>query len=85
MYRYQGRQIHIHRASRQIAFGPLIFLTSQENYTLALGITFFKGLYRTQIPYMMAMSFLMVIPMIVVFFFAQKLMIRGVVLSGIKA
>lgn len=66
-------------------FGPLIFLTSQENYTLALGITFFKGLYRTQIPYMMAMSFLMVIPMIVVFFFAQKLMIRGVVLSGIKA
>ena len=66
-------------------FGPLIFLTSQENYTLALGITFFKGLYSTQIPYMMAMSFLMVIPMIVVFFFAQKLMIRGVVLSGIKA
>ncbi len=66
-------------------FGPLIFLTSQENYTLALGITFFKGLYNTQIPYMMAMSFLMVIPMIFVFFFAQKLMIRGVVLSGIQA
>ena len=66
-------------------FGPLIFLTSQENYTLAHGITFFKGLYNTQIPYMMAMSFLMVIPMIIVFFFAQKLMIRGVILSGIKA
>lgn len=66
-------------------FGPLIFLSSQEHYTLALGITFFKGLYRTEITYMMAMSFLMVIPMIVVFFFAQKLMIRGVVLTGIKA
>jgi multiple sugar transport system permease protein len=65
-------------------FGPLIFLTSQDKYTLALGITFFKGLYSTQIPYMMAMSFLMVIPMIVVFFFAQKLMIRGVILTGIK-
>lgn len=66
-------------------FGPLIFLSSQDNYTLALGITFFKGLYNTQIPYMMAMSFLMVIPMIIVFFFAQRLMIRGVVLTGIKA
>jgi ABC-type glycerol-3-phosphate transport system permease component len=33
---------------------------------------------------MMAMAFLMVIPTIVVFFFAQTLMIRGVVLTGIK-
>jgi multiple sugar transport system permease protein len=65
-------------------YGPLIFLSSRENYTLALGINAFKGLYNTQIPLMMAMSWLMVIPMIVVFFFAQKLMIRGVVLSGIK-
>jgi ABC-type glycerol-3-phosphate transport system permease component len=34
---------------------------------------------------MMAVSTMMVVPMIVVFFFAQKQMIRGVVLSGIKA
>jgi multiple sugar transport system permease protein len=66
-------------------FGPLIFLTSQEKFTLALGINFFKGLYNTLIPYMMATSFLMVIPMIIVFFVAQKQMIRGVILSGIKA
>jgi ABC-type glycerol-3-phosphate transport system permease component len=66
-------------------FGPLIFLTSPEKYTLALGINFFKGMYATQIPYMMAMSFLMVIPMMIVFFFAQRQMIRGVILSGIKA
>ncbi len=66
-------------------FGPLIFLSSPEKYTLALGINFFKGMYATQIPYMMAMSFLMVIPMMIVFFFAQRQMIRGVILSGIKA
>lgn len=65
-------------------YGPLIFLTSQKKYTLALGINLFKGMYSTQIPLMMAMSMLMVVPMIVVFFFAQKLMIRGVVLTGIK-
>ena len=65
-------------------YGPLIFLSTNSKFTLALGINAFKGLYNTQVPLMMAMSFLMVIPMIIVFFFAQKLMIRGVVLSGIK-
>lgn len=66
-------------------YGPLIFLSSVENYTLALGVNSFKGLYATEIPLMMAMSFLMVVPMIIVFFIAQKQMIRGVILSGIKA
>ncbi len=66
-------------------YGPLIFLTSHEKFTLALGINMFKGMYNTEIALMMAMSMLMVIPMIIVFFFAQKQMIRGVILSGIKA
>ena len=66
-------------------YGPLIYLNSPEKFTLALGINFFKTLYATQIPYMMAMSFLMVVPMIIIFFLAQKQMIRGVILSGIKA
>jgi multiple sugar transport system permease protein len=65
-------------------YGPLIFLSSPEKYTLALGINLFKGLYNTLIPLMMAMSFLMVIPMVITFFLAQKQMIRGVILSGIK-
>lgn len=66
-------------------YGPLVYLSSPEKYVLALGINAFKGLYATQVPLMMAMSFLMVIPMVIVFFLAQKHMIRGVVMSGIKA
>ena len=66
-------------------YGPLIYLSSPEKFTLALGINFFKTMYATQIPFMMAMSFLMVVPMIIIFFLAQKQMIRGVILSGIKA
>jgi multiple sugar transport system permease protein len=66
-------------------YGPLIFLSSPDNYTLALGVNSFKQLYSTQIPLMMAMSMLMVVPMIIVFFFAQRQMIRGVIMSGIKA
>jgi multiple sugar transport system permease protein len=65
-------------------YGPLIFLSSPDNYVLALGVNSFKSLYATQIPLMMASSMLMVIPMIIVFFVAQKQMIRGVVMSGIK-
>jgi len=65
-------------------YGPLIFLSSPDNYVLALGINAFKGLYATQIPLMMAMSMLMVVPMIIVFFVAQRQMIRGVIMSGIK-
>jgi ABC-type glycerol-3-phosphate transport system permease component len=65
-------------------YGPLIFLTNPEKYTLALGVSFFRELYNTQITFMMAMSFLMVIPTLAAFFFAQREMIRGVVLSGLK-
>jgi len=65
-------------------YGPLIFLTDPRTFTLALGINLFRGLYNTEIPLMMAMSFLMVVPTLTIFFFAQRLMIRGVVLTGIK-
>jgi len=65
-------------------FGPLIFLTSTEKFTLALGINLFKGQYSTEVAYMMAIALLMTIPMIVIFFLAQKLMIQSVILSSIK-
>ncbi len=66
-------------------YGPLIYLRSLEKFTLALGINQFNGLYgQTQMQYMMAVSFLMTIPMIVVFFVAQRYFIRGIVLTGVN-
>jgi len=65
-------------------YGPLIYLSSQENYTLALGINLFRGQYGEEIHYMMAVSFLMTIPMIIIFFLAQRYFIRGIVLTGIN-
>jgi ABC-type glycerol-3-phosphate transport system permease component len=64
--------------------GPLIYLTSQDNYTLTLGLRHFMGQYATQFQYMMAISFLMSLPIILVFFFAQQYFVRGVVMSGLK-
>ncbi|MBI1294171.1 ABC transporter permease subunit [bacterium] len=65
-------------------YGPLIYLSSADNYTLALGINLFRGAYTEELNYMLAVAFLMTLPMVVLFFFAQRYYIRGVVLSGIK-
>jgi len=66
-------------------YRPLIYLRSLEKFTLALGINQFNGLYgQTQMQYMMAVAFLMTIPMIVVFFVAQHSFIRGIVLTGVN-
>lgn len=65
-------------------YGPLVYLRSQDNYTLALGLNLFKGLYGAEMQYLMAMSTLMTLPMIVLFFVAQRYFIKGIVLTGIN-
>lgn len=64
--------------------GPLIYLTSPKNYTLALGLNMFQGLFITRTDYIMAISSLMVVPMILLFIFAQRYIVRGFVTSGLK-
>ena len=64
--------------------GPLIYLTSPENYTLALGLSMFQGLFVTRTDYIMAISTLMVLPMIILFVFAQRYIVQGFVTSGLK-
>ncbi len=64
--------------------GPLIYINSQEKFTLTLGLRAFVGLNNTQFQYLMAMSFLMTLPIIVVFFISQQYFVRGVVMSGLK-
>jgi multiple sugar transport system permease protein len=64
--------------------GPLIYLTSPKNYTLALGLNMFQGLFITRTDYIMAISSLMVIPMIILFIFTQRYIVQGFVTSGLK-
>lgn len=68
-------------------FGPLVYLTSDEKWTLALGISALQGLQwgRDQTHLVMAVSVIMVAPVVVLFFLAQKTFIRGIVLTGLKA
>ena len=65
-------------------YAPLIYLQSQDHWTLALGLQSFNAVYTNLGNLLMAASTLMVIPPILMFFFAQKLFIQGVVISGIK-
>ena len=63
---------------------PLIYLNSQDNYTLALGLQQFFTLYGAEWGALMAAASLITIPIVVVFFFAQRTFIEGIHLTGLK-
>jgi multiple sugar transport system permease protein len=64
--------------------GPLIFLSSQENYTVSLGLAMFRGQQGSFWGMLMAVSTVMALPIIVLFFFTQRTFIQGITLTGIK-
>lgn len=66
--------------------GPLIYLTNMELYTLNVGMYFFMGGINEapQWNYLMAMSTLIALPVITLFFFAQRYFIEGITFTGIK-
>jgi multiple sugar transport system permease protein len=61
---------------------PLIYLRTQNNFTLALGLNLFQGQYVTEYNRMMAVGIISLIPVLVVFFVAQRTFIEGIRLSG---
>lgn len=63
--------------------GPLVFLNSRKNYTLALGLANFKGQHTNAIVPTMAISVIMALVPIIVFFFSQKQIIEGIS-GGVK-
>ncbi|HET6821161.1 MAG TPA: carbohydrate ABC transporter permease [Anaerolineales bacterium] len=65
-------------------YEPLIFLHSRENWTLAVGLQTFDAIYTVNTHLIMAVSVLMIVPPILLFFFSQKIFTQGVVFSGIK-
>jgi multiple sugar transport system permease protein len=65
--------------------GPLLYLDKQYLRTVSLGLQVFIGQYRSQMNYLMAAATLAVVPMIIIFFFAQRYFIEGITFSGLKA
>jgi multiple sugar transport system permease protein len=62
----------------------LIVINSEEMQTVQLGLAIFRDRYLTQWDLLMAGSVTAVLPILIVFFFAQKYFIQGITLSGLK-
>ncbi|GGO81007.1 sugar ABC transporter permease [Wenjunlia tyrosinilytica] len=66
-------------------FGPQIYASENPGaWTLSYGLESFKGAHHTNWNLTMAATVLVMAPVIVVFFFAQKAFIEGVTLTGVK-
>lgn len=64
---------------------PLIYLSSNDNWTLTLGLSRFTGMYgQTAWNLLMAASLVTILPCVLLFFFAQRYFIQGIVITGVK-
>lgn len=62
--------------------GPLLYLSDRTKYTLQLGLQVFKGQGYTDWNYLMAVSFLSMIPILILFFCFQNYFIQGMNVGG---
>jgi multiple sugar transport system permease protein len=66
-------------------FGPLLYTgENASHWTLSLGLAQFRTLYQVQWNLTMAATLIVMAPVIVVFFLAQRVFVEGVTLTGVK-
>jgi len=63
--------------------GPLIYINSLSKYTVSLALRTFQNTRSQRVSYLMAASMIQVLPVIVLFFVAQRYFIRGIHLTGL--
>jgi len=63
---------------------PLVYISSPDKFTLALGLAQFRGLMSTQWHYLMAASTAVIVPTLILFVLAQRYFIQGIALTGLK-
>jgi len=64
--------------------GPLIYLFDQSKFTVSLGLAMFQSQYGSYYGMLMAVSTVVTVPIIILFFFTQRTFIQGITLTGIK-
>jgi multiple sugar transport system permease protein len=66
-------------------YGPLVYLgQSPQAQTLSLALSNFRGMHHTQWNLTMAATLIFMVPVVVIFFLAQRVFIEGVTLTGVK-
>ncbi len=64
--------------------GPLIYLRDQNGYTLSVGLQLYFTQHGAEWALLMAAATMFTLPMVIVFFIAQRAFIEGIALTGIK-
>lgn len=64
--------------------GPLIFLNEKEKFTLQVGIRMFQQENGTEYTLIMAATTMSLIPIVLLYVFAQKYFIEGIAAAGVK-
>lgn len=65
-------------------FWPLIMIKSEHLRTLPIGMLFFNNNYGRQTNLIMAASVMNIIPLIILFVVAQKFLVKGIQMGGVK-
>lgn len=63
---------------------PLVILRSPENFTLPIGLQWFRGEYYTLYSIVLAGSIFNTIPMLILFFLFQRYFVQGIATTGLK-
>ena len=64
---------------------PLIFLQAPNRFTVPLLLNFFRGIYVTEIPLLLAGTIIAVVPVLIVYIIFQKQIIEGIAITGMKS
>jgi multiple sugar transport system permease protein len=62
--------------------GPLIYINNQAWYPLSLGLSLILGTYSSNWPWVMAAATAATLPIVVIFFLAQRTFIEGIAVQG---
>jgi multiple sugar transport system permease protein len=66
-------------------FGPLLYAGDDEaHWTLSVGLAQFRTLHQVQWNLTMAATLIVIAPVVLLFFFAQRAFVEGVTLTGVK-
>ncbi|MFN8489110.1 MAG: carbohydrate ABC transporter permease [Caldilineaceae bacterium] len=63
---------------------PLLYLNEVSKYTVAVGLAYFNGQFDIKMNLLMAASVVCMLPVVILFFFAQRAFVEGISLTGIK-
>ncbi len=64
--------------------GPIIYLRSPNNFTVAVGLSSFRSTLDVSWDLQLAATTAVILPVIVLFFFTQRYFIKGIVMTGLK-